>query len=67
MMLDYNVKADANLEISDLSGRLVGTYFLPAAGTHAEVKNNELYNGVYIYRVTSNGVVIKIGKIIVMQ
>ena len=67
MMLDYNVKADANLEISDLSGRLVGTYFLPAAGTHAEVKNNELNNGVYIYRVTSNGVVIKIGKIIVMQ
>jgi hypothetical protein len=67
MILDYNIKADANLEISDLSGRLVGTYFLPATGTHTEVKNNELYNGVYIYRVTSNGVVIKIGKIIVMQ
>ena len=67
MQLDYNIKSDANLEISDLDGRLVGTYFLPVAGTHAEVKNNELYNGVYIYRVTSNGVVIKIGKIIVMQ
>jgi hypothetical protein len=67
MMLDYSIKGDANLEICDLSGRLVGTYFLPATGTHAEVKNNELYNGIYIYRVTSNGVVIKIGKIIVMQ
>jgi hypothetical protein len=67
MALNYSVKENANLEISDLSGRLVGTYFLPATGTHAEVKNNELYNGLYIYRVTCNGVVIKIGKIIVMQ
>ena len=37
---------DAHLEISDLNGRLAGTYFLPASSSQAEVKNEDLKNGV---------------------
>jgi|GEM_PF-1847832 len=67
MMFEYSIKDDASLEIMDLNGRLVGTYNLPAESNQLEIINNQLYNGVYMYRVTSNGNVIKIGRIVVMQ
>jgi len=67
MTFEYTITNDASLEISDLNGRLVGTYFLPAYNNVAEVRNEDLKNGIYMYRVISNGIVIKIGKIIIMQ
>jgi hypothetical protein len=67
MTFEYNIKEDAVLEISDLNGRLVGTYNLPALNSKMVVKGEGLINAIYMYRVTSNGAVIKIGKIVVMQ
>ncbi len=67
MMLDYSINDDARLEITDITGNLVGTYNLPATGTTMKVQSNNLQNGMYLYRVISNNVVIKLGKIVVMQ
>jgi hypothetical protein len=67
MTFEYSIKDDAVLEISDLNGRLVGTYNLPASNSQMVVKSENLINAIYMYRVTSNGSVIKIGKIVVMQ
>jgi hypothetical protein len=68
MMLDYSINTDARLEIMDITGNLVGTYNLPATGTTIKVQNDNLQNGMYLYRVISNNnTIIKIGKIVVMQ
>jgi hypothetical protein len=68
MTFAYKIKDDARLEISDLSGRLVGTYLLPAANNRFDVKNEYLKDGVYFYRVMdSKNTVVKIGKIIIIQ
>ena len=67
MSIEYNIKKDAYLEMMDITGNLVGTYNLPAAGNILQVKNENLQNGVYLYRVISNNAVIKQGKIVVMQ
>ena len=67
MMLDYSINDDASLEITDITGNLVGTYNLPATETTMKVQSNNLQNGMYLYRVISNNVVIKLGKIVVMQ
>jgi hypothetical protein len=68
MMLDYSINDDAHLEITDITGNLVGTYNLPATGTTMKVQSNNLQNGMYLYRViSSNNAVIKLGKIVVMQ
>jgi|GEM_PF-1045183 len=68
MTFTYKIKDDARLEIMDLNGKLVGTYNLPATNYRFEVKSDNLKDGVYFYRVTdSKNIVVKIGKIIVMQ
>jgi len=68
MTFSYKIKDDARLDISDLNGKLVGTYNLPAANYRFEVKNNNLKDGVYFYRISdAKNTVIKIGKIIVIQ
>ena len=55
------------MEISDLTGNLVGIYPMPATENTIQVKNNYLQNGVYFYRVICNDAVIKLGKIVIMQ
>ena len=67
MMLEYSIKGDARLLISDFTGNLVGAYDMPATENSIEVKNNYLQNGVYMYRIISNDILIKVGKIVVMQ
>jgi hypothetical protein len=68
MTFAYTFKGEGHLEISDVNGNLVGSYILPEGSSHTEVKNNDLKNGVYFYRIMdANGVVLKIGKIVVMQ
>ena len=67
MLLDYTIKADARLEISDLTGNLVGIYPMSATENTIQVKNNYLQNAVYFYRVICNDAVIKLGKIVIMQ
>jgi hypothetical protein len=67
MMLDYTIKDDARLEMTDITGNLVGIYNLPATGTNLQIQNNNLQSGMYLYRVISNNIIIKQGKIVVMK
>ncbi|MGZ3862718.1 MAG: T9SS type A sorting domain-containing protein, partial [Bacteroidia bacterium] len=67
LFLDYIIGKDANLEIVDINGNLVGTYNLPTTRTRVEVRNENLQNGVYLYRIISNNNMIKFGKIVVMK
>jgi type IX secretion system substrate protein len=67
MTLDYNLKNDAVMEITDITGNLVATYVLPATETTMQVQNNNLQNGMYMYRIISNNAIIKQGKIVVMK
>ena len=67
MSLTYNLHTDAVMQISDLTGNLVGSYYMPSTNTNIPVQNNYLQNGVYLYRVICNDVIIKLGKIVVMQ
>jgi hypothetical protein len=67
MTLEYSINNDARLEIMDITSTLVGTYNLPVTSNTIQIKNDNLQNGIYLYRVISNNAVIKQGKIVVMQ
>ena len=67
MMLDYKITSDAKMEITDITGNLVGTYILPTTSTTMQVQNNNLQSGMYLYRIISNNTVVKQGKIVVMK
>ena len=65
MSIEYTLKKDACLEITDINGNLVGRYILPATGNKQEIKNDGLINGVYLYRVISDKIIA--GKIVIMK
>jgi type IX secretion system substrate protein len=66
MSVEYKVSKDAYLEITDINGNLVGKYNLPALGTKIDIRNDNLNNGVYLYRVI-NDVVVSTGKVVIMK
>ena len=65
--IEYYLHTDAVIEITDITGNLVGSYYMSATETTIQVQNNYLQSGVYLYKVISNDNIIKLGKIIVMQ
>ncbi|MGZ3862720.1 MAG: T9SS type A sorting domain-containing protein [Bacteroidia bacterium] len=65
--VQYDTKENSRIEIIDINGALVGTYNLPTIKTKVEVRNENLQNGVYLYRIISNNNMIKFGKIVVMK
>ncbi|MGZ3864765.1 MAG: T9SS type A sorting domain-containing protein, partial [Bacteroidia bacterium] len=67
MTLDYTIKEDSRLEITDISGNLVSIYNLPVTGTSLQIKNEGLQNGIYLYRVIGADGIIKTGKIVLMK
>jgi hypothetical protein len=64
----YSLKQNAVMTIYDLSGKLVGKHSLNASQTMAEIKNDKLQNGIYLYRIiTDSGSQLKTGKIVVLK
>ena len=67
MYIAYNLTENARLEITNVTGNIVGTYNMPAANTTLQIKSNDLSNGIYFYRVMCNDAMIKLGKIVIIQ
>lgn len=67
MTLEYKITQNATLEITDISGKLVGKYNLPADSFKIQITNERMENGIYLYRVLANSSILKAGKIIVMK
>ena len=67
MTLEYSVKENAVLEITDISGKLVGKYTLPVNSYKIQIVNNDLQNGVYLYRIVGSNGILKTGKIAIMK
>jgi hypothetical protein len=66
--MTYSLKQNAVMTIYDVSGKLVGKHSLNASQTMAEIKNEKLQNGIYLYRIITNtGNQLKTGKIVVMK
>ncbi|MGZ3864764.1 MAG: T9SS type A sorting domain-containing protein [Bacteroidia bacterium] len=63
--VQYNFKEDAKMEITDINGTLVGKYNLPANDTKLEIRNDNLSNGIYLYRIISDKPIT--GKIVIMK
>ncbi len=67
MDVDYNVQENAQLDITDINGNLVGTYNMPLVKTQLQIKNSELPSGIYFYRVMCKDTVVKLGKIVIIK
>jgi hypothetical protein len=67
MTLDYKIPHNASLEITDLNSRLLGKYFLSLGASKIEITNDNLQNGIYLYRVVSKNSILKTGKIAVIK
>jgi hypothetical protein len=67
MSVGYNMKEDAILEITDITGNIVGTYDMPLVKTQLQIKNGELPSGIYFYRIMCKDTVVKLGKIVIIK
>ncbi|MGZ3863811.1 MAG: T9SS type A sorting domain-containing protein [Bacteroidia bacterium] len=67
MTLEYSMKENGILEITDISGKLVGKYNLPVNSSKIQIINDDLQNGIYLYRIMGDNNILKTGKIAVMK
>ena len=67
MIFEYNLLSNAQLRISDVSGREIGLYKLNMAENSIEINNESLINGVYLYTVLNEQGMVKTGRIVIMK
>src|ERR1700757_178089 len=67
LYVQYNLKQDALLEITDINNKIVGRYNLPASLDIFNISNGNLENGIYFYHVVGDKNYIDTGKIIIMK
>jgi len=67
MVIEYNLQSDAIMQITDVAGKLINEYNLSALNNKLEIHNNNLINGVYLYRIIDNNQILKTGKIVIMK
>jgi Secretion system C-terminal sorting domain len=69
MMLNYAINATDNamLFIYDVTGRAINNYKLDASANTLSIKENELVNGIYLYKVLINGKVVKTDRLIIIK
>ncbi|MCC7303740.1 MAG: T9SS type A sorting domain-containing protein [Bacteroidia bacterium] len=67
MVLNYSVMKDADLSITDITGKVVCTYVLSSELSSLSIDCSTLQNGVYLYSVTAESGKIFTGKILVIK
>jgi hypothetical protein len=65
--LNYTIALDAQLNITDVTGKVICTYNLLSNANSIEVNCKELSNGCYLYNILLGGSVIKSDKIIIIK
>jgi hypothetical protein len=67
MKLDYSVERNAELQIIDLTGKVMCSYQLSAVNHSLSINCEGLSNGVYLYKVVYNGELLNTGKITIIK
>jgi hypothetical protein len=69
MQLQYNIPTNApgQFSIYDLTGREISKYPLSASQNTLSISQMELQNGIYYYRVSSNGNIVRAGKFVISK
>jgi N-acetylneuraminic acid mutarotase len=67
IVYDLQNCADAVLSLTDMSGRMVGTYQLPSSKNRLKINQSVLNNGIYFYSIKTNERTIESGKFSVIK
>ena len=67
MTIEYEIEGDAEMQITDVMGKVICTYTLFATNNIIEINCNDLSNGVYFYSIIANGNIIKSDKIVIIK
>ena len=67
MIMEYNLTSDAQLRITDITGKLIGTYKLNAAENSIDINMESLINGMYMFTVTNQQGLVKTGRIAIIK
>jgi len=67
MTLSYTIEKDAELQITDVTGKIICSYKLSASETSIDIICDNLANGVYIYKIIYNTEIIQLDKIIIIK
>jgi hypothetical protein len=67
MTMDYDLISDAQLHITDVTGKLIGTYKLNATEKTIDINMESLINGVYLYTVINEQGLVKTGRIVIIK
>jgi type IX secretion system substrate protein len=58
MFINYKITNDAVMEITDITGNVVGVYNLKSTENKSEIRNDNLCNGIYFVQIkTAEGIV----------
>jgi hypothetical protein len=67
MQIDYTLDTPGQLLITDIMGKQVAEYKLDEGKHTFVITQNELSNGIYIYKVVSNSVIIKADRLVIIK
>ena len=69
MILDYslNTSDKGDITIYDIAGKLIYKYNLDASVNQIIMSNEGFNNGIYFYKISVNGKIIKTDKILIIK
>ncbi|MEW6470397.1 MAG: T9SS type A sorting domain-containing protein [Bacteroidota bacterium] len=67
MMIKYSIEGDAELQITDITGKLMCSYKLLAEDSKIDISCDKLSNGIYLYKIINGNEIIKANKIMIIK
>jgi hypothetical protein len=69
MVLNYSILSNdkAEMKIYDITGKLIGSYQINNASNQMEIRDDQLNNGIYFYRISINNQVVQADKIVIIK
>ncbi|MBC7694886.1 MAG: T9SS type A sorting domain-containing protein [Burkholderiales bacterium] len=67
MIYDLGKDTKANMNLYDVTGKLINTYDLQNTNGAIEINEAQLHNGIYFYCILVNGIMINTNKLIIIK
>jgi hypothetical protein len=67
MTMDYELTSDAQLHITDVTGKSIGSYTLNSSQKTIDINMENLTNGVYLYTVINQQGLVKTGRFVIIK
>lgn len=67
MIYDLGKDTEANMNLYDVTGKLINTYHLSNTIGSVEINEAQLQNGIYFYCILVSGIKVNTNKIVIIK